>query len=77
MSKKILNVATFGLAGALLKPFGKDKKKPATPVAEPGPRVMPIADDAQVMRARRQSIIQQRGRRGRASTMLTGDTLGG
>lgn len=74
MAKKILNVATLGLSGLLLKPFGKDKKK-AAPAPETGPAVMPIADDEAVMRARRRSIVQQRSRRGRDSTILH-DTLG-
>jgi hypothetical protein len=77
--KKILNIATFGLAGALLKPFGKDKKK-EEPAATPTPeRVMPLADDEAIRRAKSASIIRQTGRSGRASTILTspGSTLGG
>ncbi len=74
MAKKILN-SVFGLAGILGKPFGEDKPKAAEPVA--GPKVMPIADDEAVKRAKRRSIIQQMGRGGRSSTMLTGtDSLG-
>lgn len=79
MARKILN-ATFGLAGLLGKPFGDGKKKSAAaPAAEPGPRVMPIADDEAVRRARRASILRQRGRSGRSSTMLSSDSesLGG
>ncbi len=74
MSKKILN-ATFGLAGLIGKPFGKDKKK-AAPTPEPSPRVMPIADDEDVRRARRSALMRRRS--GRTSTMLTPDrdTLG-
>jgi len=72
MAKKILNIATFGLAGALLKPFGKDKKK--TPAPAPSPIVMPLPDDEAVRRAKRASIIKQRGRSGRSSTMLTNDS---
>lgn len=74
MAKKILNVATFGLAGAL---FGKKKKKTPAPAPEQKPAVMPLADDEAVRRAKRKSIILQRSRRGRDSTILTGDTLGG
>jgi hypothetical protein len=76
MAKKILNIATFGLAGALFG--GKDKKK-AAPAPEPAPRVMPLADDDAVMRARRRSIAEQQRRAGRSSTMLTAesDSLGG
>ncbi len=77
MARKILN-ATFGLGGLLGKPFGSGKKKKAETPA-PGPIVMPLADDEAVKRARRKSIIAQRGRSGRSSTMLTpdSDTLGG
>ena len=76
MSKKILNVATFGLAGALLKPFGKKKKEAATPVAEP---TMPIADDQAILMARNRAVAQQIQRGGRSSTILTdnSDSLGG
>lgn len=76
MAKKILNVATFGLAGALLKPFGKDKKK-AAPAPEPAPQVMPLADDARL--ARKRAIIAQQKRSGRSSTILSdgSDKLGG
>lgn len=80
MARKILN-ATFGLGGLLGKPFGSGKKKKEAPAAaEPAPRVMPLADDEAVKRARKNSIIQQIGRSGRASTILTspsGTTLGG
>lgn len=76
MAKKILNIATFGLAGAIL---GGGKKKKAEPVPEREPQVMPMADDEAVRRARRRSILEQRSRSGRSSTMLTGDSesLGG
>lgn len=74
MAKKILNLATFGLAGQLIG--GKKKAAPA-PTPEQRPAVMPLADDEAVRRAKRKSIIQQRARRGRESTILTGDTLGG
>ena len=74
MAKKLLNIGTFGLLGALTKPFGTDK--PKTPEAVPGPKVMPIADDMSVKRAKRRSILQQMNRGGRSSTMLTGDTMG-
>ena len=78
MAKKLLNVATFGLAGALLKPFGDGKKKEAAPA--PAERVMPLPDDEAVQRARKASMLRQRGRSGRSSTILTGGsgtTLGG
>ena len=79
MSKKLLNIGTFGLAGALLKPFGSKKKKTAA-APDPTERVMPLPDDDAVKRARAASILQQRGRSGRSSTILTGgsgSTLGG
>lgn len=78
MAKKLLNVATFGLAGALLKPFGKDKKKEA-PAPEAAPQVMPLADDDSVLRARKRSLAAQMKRGGRSSTMLSSDSdkLGG
>ena len=82
MARKILNIATGGLIGR--GPFGRGliwggKKKPKetpAPVADP---VMPTPDDDAIRQARRRSIIQQMGRRGRASTILTGDSdkLGG
>lgn len=76
MAKKILNLATGGIAGSLVKSvFGK--KKAPTQALEEKPAVMPLADDEAVRRAKRKSIIQQRARRGRESTILTGDTLGG
>lgn len=74
MSKKILNVATFGLAGAL---FGGKKKKAEPAPAPEAPAVMPVADDSRILQARKRSIVRQRARRGRESTILTGETLGG
>jgi hypothetical protein len=81
VAKTILNVATFGLLGALTKPFGKDKPKAPVPETGPGPRVMPLADDESVRRAKKASLTKQLARGGRSSTMLTGEpagtTLGG
>jgi hypothetical protein len=81
MAKKILkgaaNLATFGLAGSVIKSMFGKKKPAATPAPEQKPTVMPLADDEAVRQAKRKSIIQQRSRRGRESTILTGDTLGG
>lgn len=77
MAKKLLNIATFGVAGALM---GGGKKKAAAPATAPAERVMPIADSEQVARARKDSILRQQGRAGRSSTILTGassSTLGG
>lgn len=75
MAKKILNIATFGLAGALLG--GGGDKKAAEP--EPAKPVMPIADDQAVQAAKKRSLMMQLQRGGRESTMLStdSDTLGG
>lgn len=69
MSRKILNVATFGL-------LGKKKAAPA-PIAAETPAVMPMPDDSKILAAKKRAIIGQRARRGRESTILTGDKLGG
>lgn len=81
MAKKLFKtvgkVAIGGLLGSQL--FGKKKKKVAA-APEPTERVMPLPDDEAVKRARMASILQQRGRSGRSSTILTGgsgSTLGG
>lgn len=78
MAKKILNAATFGIGGGLIKSvFGGKKKAPAAVAPEQKPAVMPLADDEAVRRAKLRSVIRQRGRSGRASTDLTGGyTLG-
>lgn len=79
MARKILNVATFGLAGLVApKLFGKKKSAPA-PTEAPVP-TMPLPDDQAVALAKKQAIIRQMSRGGRSSTILTGDsgsTLGG
>lgn len=46
------------------------QKKP--PTVEP-PKVMPTPDDQAMQRARRRSLAEQYGRRGRTSTILTDD----
>lgn len=68
------SLALAGAAGALTS-----KKKKAAAAPETGPKVMPLADDEAVKRARRLSMLQQMGRGGRTSTMLSDDTdtLGG
>lgn len=76
MAKKILNIATFGLAGALFHPFGKDKKPDGQP-PKSTPPIMPAPDDEAILRAKRNSIIRQRARHGRDSTILSDETLGG
>ena len=75
MSKKVLNVATFGLSGLLLKPFGKKKK--AAPAPTQAVPTMPLPDDEAVARARKEALLRRRGAGGRSSTILTDDTLGG
>jgi hypothetical protein len=74
MAKKILNIATLGLAGAVLG----HKKKATAPAAEPAPQVMPLADDEAVRLARKRSLAAMMQRGGRSSTMLSSDsdTLG-
>lgn len=74
MSKKILNVATFGLSGLLL---GGKKRADTPPPSPTTPTVMPTADDEKVRLARKRSIVSQLGRKGRESTMLSGGKLGG
>ena len=76
MAKKLLNIASFGVAGALMG----GKKKPKTVAAAPEERVMPLPDDEAIKRARMASMARGRGRTGRTSTILTGgagSTLGG
>jgi hypothetical protein len=68
----------FGALGSLFR----KKSTPSAPApSEPGPRVMPLADDEAVRQARRKSLLKQMARGGRSSTMLTGEpagtTLGG
>lgn len=76
--KTIGKVAVGGLIGSAL--LGGKKKKDK-PVAAPTPeRVMPLPDDEAVKKARQASLLRQRGRGGRSSTILTGGsggTLGG
>lgn len=77
MSKRILSIATGGLlAGSIA---GGSKKKETAPAPAPTTeRVMPLPDDEAVRRARKASILKQRGRSGRSSTILSdsGDKLG-
>ena len=75
MARKILDIATFGLAGPI---FGGGKKREAAPApSRATPAVMPVPDDERVNAARKRSIVRQRARRGRDSTILTSGTLGG
>ena len=71
--------ALFGIVGSKLV-GGLFKKKPAAAApTQAGAPVMPIADDEAVMRARKVSMIRQRSRGGRSSTILSqgSETLGG
>ena len=84
MAKKLFKGVTkmFPLGGLALasKINGGGKKKKTAAAPEPTERVMPLPDDEAVKRARMASILQQRGRSGRSSTILTGGsgtTLGG
>ena len=77
VGKSLLQTATFGILGNAI--LGNGKKAAAPAPAATTARVMPIADDAAVMRARKRSITAQMQRGGRGSTILTGstETLGG
>lgn len=51
--------------------------KPKIPKAAM-PKVIPMADEAAIQKARRKNLLQQSARGGRQSTILSqGDTLGG
>lgn len=66
------------LAGAAATgAFSSTKAPPPTAAQKPTP--MPTADGASIEAARRRSVATQMGRRGRQSTILTGDDdkLGG
>ncbi len=67
------NLAAKGISSLL-----GGKKKAAVPVADTGPKVMPLADDDAIKRAKTRSILSRR-QSGRKSTMLStdSDSLGG
>lgn len=77
----LLMSAVGGIASAAASSLiGGKKSAPApTPTAGQGPIVMPLADDANRLRARKRSIATQAQRSGRTSTILSGesDKLGG
>lgn len=79
MAKKIVKTVgglATGVVGGLIGSALKGKKKPDAPEV-PAP-VMPLPDDEAIRAAKKRSIISQRGRAGRSSTILTdNDTLGG
>lgn len=67
------------LGGGEKAPAPQQVIVPPPPAPEPPkPAVMPTADDDAVRRAKQASIVKQRSRQGRQSTILTsdGDTLG-
>jgi hypothetical protein len=76
MGMTALILAGGAVAGAAAG--GAFSKKP-DPAEAPKPTVMPVINDAAVANARRRSLAQQLGRRGRQSTILTAeeDKLGG
>jgi hypothetical protein len=63
--------AGLGLVNAV-----KGTKTPAAPAVTPV-RVMPSPDDATVLRAKAAALSAMRSRRGRQSTILSNDSLGG
>jgi hypothetical protein len=75
----ITAVALIG--GAIVGAAASGGFKGSTPAAAPPPKPMPTptADTAAVEAARRRSLAMQVGRRGRSSTIMTGedDRLGG
>lgn len=64
--------AVFG--GIISSLFGGKDKEPAAPAIKP-PTVMPTPGDEPSRAAKRLSLKQQRERQGRASTILTSDTV--
>ena len=59
-----------GAASKALAPKQKSSDLPPAPVVEPV-KAMPTADDATALAAKKRSLLEQRRRRGRASTILT------
>ena len=71
----LLNPATAIAGGAY--GAGKDIKNATTLPTIPKAATMPTIDDVAVQAAKRRSLLEQISRRGRASTILTTDKLGG
>lgn len=73
----ILTSAAGAAAGGIVSSlFGGSKgagQAPAAPAIEK-PTAMPSPDDAAAQEAKKKSLVAQIQRRGRASTILTGDT---
>lgn len=78
MAKKIIKSVgkvALGAVGSIIGGKLLGSKKKSAP--EPGPIVMPIADDEAAKAARKRSIAAQMKRGGRSSTILSeGSTLG-
>jgi len=72
--------AAIGAAGAIGSTLiaNSGSKQQVAPVAAPE-QVMPLPDDQEIRRAKKNSIVRQMSRGGRSSTILTQDsgTLGG
>lgn len=70
--KTLLSGVASGLVGSL---FGGDKKpqQQAAPPPVEAPTVMPTPDGQAAKDAQKRSLVAQIQRRGRASTILTGD----
>ena len=71
------DLLTAGIGLGTLLIGSQAAKTPDMPVIQPPP-VMPVANDATVQAAKRRSLLAQTQRRGRQSTILTGqrETLG-
>lgn len=74
----ILTGALSSAAGGIVSGLfggskGGSQQTPAAPVVEK-PTAMPTPDDAAMEAAKKRSLVAQIQRRGRASTILTGDT---
>lgn len=74
MGATAIFAALAGAAGATI--LSKGGGSPPQPAA---PKPMPLPDDKANAEARRRALVEQYGRRGRASTILTAqdETLGG
>lgn len=71
-----LGAAGAALGGAVEKAIGGGGTPTPTPAQSTGPVVMPLADDAKILAARKKAASAQMSRGGRTSTMLTSDTGG-
>lgn len=70
----LLSALISGGAGVAASALAKKPSAPAAPpVVAPAP-LMPTPTDASVQAAQQRSIAEQLARRGRASTVMTGDT---